>query len=90
MMRSMFSLGTKPREPLLFKRRRGGPVAPCERDWCARENAGDLALRISEYWRARGRTVELKVFDIGFFQNAHGTVTAIRSNMVNGMPGKNS
>lgn len=88
MMRSMFSLGAKPREPLLFKRPKHGNVAHCERDWCARENAADLVLRISEYWRARGRTVELKVIDIGFYQNARGTVTVIRSNMVNGLPGE--
>ena len=62
------------------------------RDWCQRQHAEALALRIRMFWAAQGLSVNLKVaasteLGDGGCQTP-GQVFCIRSDMINGWPVK--
>lgn len=64
------------------------------RDWCTLEQALYLAKLIEGYWKAKGRQIKTEVIStvaegIGGVK-CSGTVYSIRSNMVDGLPPKDT
>jgi hypothetical protein len=45
-------------------------------------------MRIEEYWRERGFTVDVKLIESGFVAAMRSARTDVRSDMVNGFPTK--
>ncbi len=59
-----------------------------DHDFCNVDGARRLKLRIEEYWRERGYTVEVKLIEAGFVAAMRSARTDVRSDMVNGFPTK--
>jgi len=57
-------------------------------DWCTPEGARRLKSRIEAYWAERGYDVTVDLVDAGFMPAMRSARTDVRSNMVNGLPGK--
>ena len=55
-------------------------------DFCDRDGANRLALKIQDYWRKRGFDVTIDARDEGFVPTMRSARTDLRSDMVNGMP----
>lgn len=53
------------------------------RDWFTKAGADELALKIRNYWAARGYDVETQVIAI---KSDRDTWHTVRSDMINGMP----
>ena len=56
------------------------------KDWCNNEGAKRLREKIREYWAERGYEVAVDLVDAGFVPAMRSARTALRSNIVNGMP----
>ena len=59
-----------------------------DHDFCNADGARRLKLRIEEYWRERGYSVEVKLVEAGFVPAMRSARTDVRSDMVNGLPSK--
>lgn len=55
-------------------------------DLCNKDGAHRLALKIEDFWRKKGFTVEVETKDQGFVSTMRSARTDVRSDMVNGMP----
>lgn len=59
-------------------------------DLCTPEGARRLKQRIEAYWADRGYDVNIELVDAGFMPAMRSARTDVRSNMVNGMPRRQS
>lgn len=57
-------------------------------DLCNKDGARRLKERIEEYWRERGRKVEVKIVEAGFVPTMRSAREDVRSDMKNGFPPK--
>ncbi|MFQ5562813.1 MAG: hypothetical protein ACE5FO_04505 [Parvularculaceae bacterium] len=55
-------------------------------DFCSREGASQLAVKIQDFWRKRGFDVSVEMRSEGFVATMRSARTDLRSDMVNGMP----
>ena len=55
-------------------------------DHISATGANELALRIADYWRARGHLVHVQVVRVIDEQSTEGCVYAVRSSLVGGLP----
>lgn len=55
-------------------------------DFCSREGASRLALKIQDFWRKRGFDVSVETRSEGFVATMRSARTDVRSDMINGMP----
>lgn len=55
-------------------------------DFCSREGASQLAIKIREFWRKRGFDVSVDLRNEGFVATMRSARTDVRSDMINGMP----
>jgi hypothetical protein len=55
-------------------------------DYCSRDGALNLKLKIEAYWRDRGQNVMIALHNVGFHPAIRAARFDIRSDMVNGMP----
>ncbi len=57
-----------------------------EADYCSTDGARRLKMRIEEFWRDRGFSLDIKLVDAGFMAAMRSARTDLRSDMVNGLP----
>lgn len=57
-------------------------------DYCTREGAERLKETIEAYWSARGHNVRINLVQGSFLACMRSARTDVRSNMINGAPGK--
>lgn len=57
-----------------------------EADYCSREGASALKMKIEAYWRERGQDVLLSLHNVGFHPAIRAARFDVRSDMVNGLP----
>jgi len=55
-------------------------------DYCTREGALALKIKIEAYWRDRGHDVMIALQNVGFHPAIRAARFDVRSDMVNGMP----
>jgi len=59
-------------------------------DLCTDDGAMRLATKIQDFWRKKGYDVDTETIAKGFVSTMRSARTDIRSDMVNGMPRRNS
>ena len=59
-------------------------------DYCTREGAERLKEQIEAYWAERGHTVKVNLVQAGFLASMRSARTDVRSNLVNGVPTRNT
>ena len=59
-------------------------------DYCTREGAERLKEQIENYWAERGHTVNVNLVQAGFLASMRSARTDVRSNLVNGVPTRNT
>ena len=59
-------------------------------DYCTREGAERLKQQIEAYWAERGHDVKINLVQGGFLASMRSARTDVRSNMVNGVPTRNT
>lgn len=59
-------------------------------DLCTNEGASRLKDKIEAYWKERGFDINVKLVNAEFVPSMRSARTDIRSNLVNGMPSRNS
>lgn len=57
-------------------------------DYCTREGAERLKQQIEAYWSERGHDVKVNLVQGGFLASMRSARTDVRSNLVNGVPGR--
>lgn len=57
-------------------------------DYCTREGAERLKQQIEAYWAERGHDVKVNLVQGGFLASMRSARTDVRSNLVNGVPGR--
>lgn len=57
-----------------------------ETDFCSRDGALALKLKIEAYWRERGHDVMIALHNVGFHPAIRAARYDVRSDMINGMP----
>ncbi|MGE0533184.1 MAG: phosphoglycolate phosphatase [Hyphomonadaceae bacterium] len=55
-------------------------------NYCSREGAFVLKLKIEAYWRERGQVVHVNLCDAGFHYAIRCNRVDLRSDMMNGLP----
>ncbi|MGE0740478.1 MAG: hypothetical protein AB7O98_03985 [Hyphomonadaceae bacterium] len=55
-------------------------------DYCSRDGALALKLKIEAYWRERGHDVMVALHNVGFHPAIRAARFDVRSDMVNGLP----
>jgi len=56
------------------------------KDYCDKDGAERIKLKIKEYWESRGYEVDVDLINSGFVAAMRSARTDVRSDMVNGMP----
>lgn len=59
-------------------------------DWCTEDGAKRLKLKIEAFWRERGYDVDVALVEAGFLPAMRSARTDVRSDMVNGLPRRQS
>ncbi len=59
-------------------------------DYCTREGAERLKFQIESYWADRGHDVRVNLVQGGFLASMRSARTDVRSNLVNGVPTRNT
>ena len=59
-------------------------------DYCTRDGAERIKKQIEEYWAERGRPVTIDLVQGAFLASMRSARTDVRSNMVNGIPIRNT
>ncbi len=55
-------------------------------EFCSRDGASHLAVKIQDFWRKRGFDVSVEMRSEGFVSTMRSARTDVRSDMINGMP----
>lgn len=64
----------------------GGLNRSGESDFCSRDGAHSLKVKIEAYWAERGHKVQIMLHNVGFHPAIRAARFDVRSDMVNGMP----
>lgn len=59
-------------------------------DYCTRDGAERIKKQIEDYWAERGHPVNINLVQGAFLASMRSARTDVRSNMVNGVPMRNT
>lgn len=59
-------------------------------DYCTKEGAVRIKEKIEAYWAERGHDVQVNLVQGGFLASMRSARTDVRSNMINGVPTRNT